>query len=575
MPKISRAPRKAPNRPRQTSLLKKKSNLSSLALIGGVGLVAVVLSVLVFGSHAATNTSLNDTTFSYAGTWAASTPAMAYQSNNHFSNTAGSSYQVNFTGTQARIYTEKNSNMGIVGISVDGGAETMVDAYGTSRVEQSLIYTSPTLAAGSHSVKVRITGTKRAASRGTYAVADRVDVTSASMVSLNDTNSAFVYAGTWSTSTPVSAYQSNNHFSNTTGSYYQVSFTGTQATIYTEKNSNMGIVGVSVDGAAEAMADAYNGSRIEQSLLYSTPTLAAGAHTLRVRITGTKRAASTGYYATADRVDVTSSSTTTPSATPAPTTSPTPTATPVPTPVPTATATPTPVPTPTSLAPFGIAGSWNIKFDDEFNGTSLDTSKWNKGWFGSGITGPVGSGEQQCYDPAQVTTTSGFLNLSLIAKTESCAGTTKPYASGMVNSNGKYQFTYGAAEARMYLPAASAGIIANWPAFWTDGQNWPADGEMDIMEGLGGHAAAHFHSPSGGPGINPSGDYTGWHTFGSEWAPGRVTYYYDGKSIGSITSGITSSPMYLILNNAIDNNYGGPKLAPANVQVDYVRVWQH
>ncbi|HEV3266152.1 MAG TPA: hypothetical protein VG014_11555, partial [Acidimicrobiales bacterium] len=48
-------------------------------------------------------------------------------------------------------------------------------------------------------------------------------------------------------------------------------------------------------------------------------------------------------------------------------------------------------PTPTS-GPVG-AGPWNMAFDSEFNGSSLDTSQWSTGWFGSGITTGVSSSE--------------------------------------------------------------------------------------------------------------------------------------------------------------------------------------
>jgi hypothetical protein len=32
--------------------------------------------------------------------------------------------------------------------------------------------------------------------------------------------------------------------------------------------------------------------------------------------------------------------------------------------------------------------------------------------------------------------------------------------------------------------------------------------------------------------------------------------------------------MYLVLNNSVDPTWGGPTLTPADVRVDYVRVWQ-
>jgi beta-glucanase (GH16 family) len=213
-------------------------------------------------------------------------------------------------------------------------------------------------------------------------------------------------------------------------------------------------------------------------------------------------------------------------------------------------------------------------FDDEFNGSSLDTSNWSTGWFGSGITAPVNSEELECYDPAQVVEGAGELDLNLIAQSETCGGQTRPYASGLVSTAGKFTFTYGYVEVRAWLPGGST--ISDWPGIWTDGQSWPTDGELDLVEGLGGQACWHFHDSQGAPGgCEPGSSYTGgWHTYGADWEPGSVTYYYDGTVVGTITTGITSAPMYLVLDLAADNEYGGPVAAPATLRIDYVRVWQ-
>lgn len=215
---------------------------------------------------------------------------------------------------------------------------------------------------------------------------------------------------------------------------------------------------------------------------------------------------------------------------------------------------------------------WRLIFADEFDRPSIDTAKWSTGWFGSGVTGPVGAGEQACYDPAQVRLTSAqSLSISLIRKTQQCAGRQRPWTTGLLTTNGKFNFTYGIAEARIYLPTGSAGKPVNWPAFWTTGQNWPHDGENDIMEGLGGAVGPHFHSTRGGPGFTVPGSWGGWHTFDSLWQPGSVTYYYDGKRVGSITEGITGKPMYLILGFGPSDS---SPTVPATMLVDYVRVWQ-
>ncbi len=225
------------------------------------------------------------------------------------------------------------------------------------------------------------------------------------------------------------------------------------------------------------------------------------------------------------------------------------------------------------LVPLGAGGTWHLVFNSTFTGSALPRP-WTTGWFGSGITAPVQSEELECYSPSQVRLSGGSLDLSLAKSTHTCGGIVRHYTSGMVTTAGRFSFTYGFAEARIYLPP-SGHQIADWPAFWTDGRSWPADGEMDILEGLGGAACFHFHDLSGGPGGCARGNYSGWHTYGANWEPGSVTYYYDGRPVGRVTRGVTSAPMYLILNLALDNSYGGTKVAPAQMQVKFVRVWQH
>lgn len=231
---------------------------------------------------------------------------------------------------------------------------------------------------------------------------------------------------------------------------------------------------------------------------------------------------------------------------------------------------PPPVAPPIDMQPLGDAGWSKLIFSDDF--TSFNATKWTKGWFGDGVTQPVGgTSESAAYDPAQVAVSGGFLNITTKASPVTVNAHSYPYRSGLISSNGKFQFTYGFAEARINLPASSVGKIANWPAFWTDGQSWPGDGEIDIMEGMSGLAQYHAHSPSGGPGMSVSGDFTGWHTYGVNWQPGTLTFYYDGKKVGTLAYDRTS-PNYLIVNYAM--GAGNPILANATMQVDYVRVWQ-
>ena len=118
-----------------------------------------------------------------------------------------------------------------------------------------------------------------------------------------------------------------------------------------------------------------------------------------------------------------------------------------------------------------------------------------------------------------------------------------------------YNFTYGYFEARVYLPPAATGVIANWPAWWLDGRNWPANGESDIVEGLGGQAGSTFHNaanPDIGYNQMATGDWTGWHNFGVLWTPNSMQYYYDGSLQHTVTTGITSSPMQMLFDYGIE-----------------------
>ena len=245
------------------------------------------------------------------------------------------------------------------------------------------------------------------------------------------------------------------------------------------------------------------------------------------------------------------------------------------------TTTPTTPPTtatpPTATPPPTAPPSGDEIFRDDFDGASLDLSKWRPNWLAGtddAITKPVNSAELSCYDPKQVSVGGGYLHLK--ADSRACTannGTTYPYVSGLVESAHDFTFTYGRMEARIWLPPGS-GEVHNWPAFWANGTGtWPVTGELDVMEALEGHACWHFHSTSGGPGgCAPRPSAGGWHTFAAEWRPGVVTYFYDGQQVGRITSGITGSPMYLIFNLALSTEISPPVRVPSEMLVDWVKV---
>ncbi len=124
-------------------------------------------------------TGTADNQFEFVGSWGYnSNSPYNYLSDCHFSMAANDYYQVRFYGTQIKLYSEFQDIAGIAAVSVDGGSETTVDFYSSTHTGNTLVYTSPVLAAGEHILKVRITGNKNANSGGVWIVADRVDIIS-------------------------------------------------------------------------------------------------------------------------------------------------------------------------------------------------------------------------------------------------------------------------------------------------------------------------------------------------------------------------------------------------------------
>ncbi len=226
---------------------------------------------------------------------------------------------------------------------------------------------------------------------------------------------------------------------------------------------------------------------------------------------------------------------------------------------------------PFNYASNGLGSNWTLVFSDDFSGTSLNKTNWAPYWFSDGTLLP-GSNMRGYASNVWV---NGQLNLLRISTNGACIAS-NPHGGAKPG----FQFAYGYAEAQLTLPT-NGTVIAQWPAWWLDGQDWPMDGEIDIMEGLSGHAAWHYHYDSGGGedshpiggNINTS---PGTHIYGVNWYPGHLDFYYDGTRVASASNAslsggatMSSSPMYLILIYA-----GGSGPLPATMVAHYVRVFQ-
>ncbi|HEY8701803.1 MAG TPA: glycoside hydrolase family 16 protein [Arthrobacter sp.] len=258
-----------------------------------------------------------------------------------------------------------------------------------------------------------------------------------------------------------------------------------------------------------------------------------------------------------------STATATTTAAPAPTATATTTAAPAPT----ATATSAPLATTSGPVPAGVPGAWSLKFDDEFNGTALDGTKWSNCWFAPSC----GSMNNVSTSPANVSVSGGNLILNLSSSTSGSLVSTNP--SGGASTG--YQFTTGYVEARIKFPGDGTNLY-NWPAFWTTGQSWPATGENDIAEVLSGKMTVNYHSSSGSHNQGSVPGYWGgsFHTFGLDRKATSSDVYFDGVKVKSYATDDGNAPEYLVLNVGASGSGPAAYGAASQLQVDYVRAWQ-
>lgn len=250
----------------------------------------------------------------------------------------------------------------------------------------------------------------------------------------------------------------------------------------------------------------------------------------------------------------------------------------------------------------------DLVWSDEFetNG-AINSSKWHHqtqlpnggSWF---------NGEVQHY--TNLITNSfvneSFLTIKAIKEPYTNQGVTKQYTSARLNS--KFAFLYGRVDIRAKIPTNQG----TWPALWMLGKNvneiggffnaefgttnWPACGEIDIMEhGItpsqpAGFIQSAIHSPSSfGNTVNHGGTIASnlgndFHVYSVNWSPFQITFLLDGVAFYTYNPAVKNAStwpfdaeQYLLLNIAMGGVAGNipSSFTQASMEIDYVRVYQN
>ena len=222
---------------------------------------------------------------------------------------------------------------------------------------------------------------------------------------------------------------------------------------------------------------------------------------------------------------------------------------------------------------------WRLVFDDEFDGTTLDQTKWNPAnW----------QAVSKFYDPNNVIVQDGMLRLRASA----------PNRSGMIQTLGKMTTTYGRIEASIRMPRGQGF----WPAFWLRTPDtaqddpeidilemWETDRTDDLNDQYTISHNYHWTTSSGEKlsshsWVRGSTDYTaGFHRFAVEWEPGVIRWYIDGVETKEFKSRfVADTPMFLIFSLQIGHApWLGPEFAagpttpfPSYMDIEYLRIYQ-
>jgi beta-glucanase (GH16 family) len=222
--------------------------------------------------------------------------------------------------------------------------------------------------------------------------------------------------------------------------------------------------------------------------------------------------------------------------------------------------------------PKSIHEPYKLVWSDDFNGTSLDASKWKY---------RTGKRLLSVQTPENVSIEGGNLVIALQS------GPDHSYTAGGIIS--RKSFHYGYYEARVKILAGSGWHSSFWMMRDTPPGPGPDDAtiELDAMENASSNLRSYSvnvhrwvppHRASGGVHVETTDLSKSFHVIGCEYAPDVIRYYLDGVLVDTVpwageAQGVVNVWLTSVAEAMGPNHDVDETATPGKMLVDWVRVY--
>jgi beta-glucanase (GH16 family) len=241
-----------------------------------------------------------------------------------------------------------------------------------------------------------------------------------------------------------------------------------------------------------------------------------------------------------------------------------------------------------------IAAGYTKQFEDNFD---TDLSKWNI-W-----TGGAFNNELQYYQADNMQVQNGNLVITARKETIPVTGATNPfdltpktfnYTSGRIECKTNISASTATPKVRIVARIKLASGYGMWPAFWSYGDPWPTNGEIDIIEARGQepfkYQTNYFYGRAANRNLvkNQVGFITSnvnlttcYHVYEMIWSQNSLTSLLDGNVIETKTGGYISNlfgkteriVLNLAVGGAFFSNLNPAQITTGSMYVDFVKVF--